>query len=239
MSQQRSVIYARVAIAFLAVAVPLFLFMKEIFGSFLFTFSVPLFWHVGVRGASLRALGITRKNLVAAMLIGIVAGVVLGLLGGIVLSQCGMTGHAYTDLHTITLSFAPIDMTFALQNELGYRLLSMHAVPGSGLLFLLFCVLLVGAGEELFWRGFIQQRLSRYMAKSCSLWLTAALFGMVHWYLFTVLPLGSGALFLVLIALAGALFGYLFERCGSLVAPALSHGIAAFIIWKYYFFNTP
>jgi membrane protease YdiL (CAAX protease family) len=239
MSKNVAVMYPRIAIALAAAVIPILLFARGIFGSFLFTFSVPLFWHVGVRGESINSLGVNRKMLTPAILVGSTTGLLLGLLGGMVLKRCGMTGHAYTDLHTLNISLASINVTFTLQKELGYQLLLMNRTWGGGLLFLLFCVFMVGIGEELFWRGFVQQKFSHYMTKPRSIWLTAVLFGMVHCYLFAVLPMGTGVLFLALIALAGAFWGYLFERFGSLWAPALSHGIAAFIIWKYYFFSAP
>ncbi|MBU4123886.1 MAG: CPBP family intramembrane metalloprotease, partial [Nanoarchaeota archaeon] len=47
--------------------------------------------------------------------------------------------------------------------------------------------------------------------KNISIWLTAGLFGLVHFYLFLILPLKEGIIFLCIIALAGACWGYMFN----------------------------
>lgn len=70
-----------------------------------------------------------------------------------------------------------------------------------------------------------------------SVWLVAILFGLVHFYLLLIVPFREGVLFMGLIALAGAAWGYLYEYFGNIWSCAFSHGVAAFIIWRYFVFT--
>lgn len=87
--------------------------------------------------------------------------------------------------------------------------------------------LLIGPGEELFWRAYLQRRLSAGMGPWPGFILATALYTAVH--------LASGNIMLVLAALVCGLFwGYLYLRFQSPLLNALSHtvwDIAIFILF--------
>lgn len=74
--------------------------------------------------------------------------------------------------------------------------------------------LLPGIGEELVFRGFIQQELHR-ATKSIhvAIWISAVLFSAIHLQFFGFLPR----------MLLGALFGYLYYWSGNLLIPMVAH----------------
>lgn len=226
----------RICISFLAILAPFLLLSKGIFGSFLFTFSVPLIWQVGFRGKSIGSLGLRRDPLWSSVIAGLTSGVILGLLGGNLLKLLGITGYIFTSAHALRLSIGAFPVAFSLQNELGYRLLNMSDTPAGIVIYLLFSIFVIGLGEELFWRGFVLKKILNRMPRHTAIWITAVLFAAIHCYIFTILPFAAGVIFLGLIAIAGACWGYLFIVFNNLWPAAISHGIAAFIIWKYYFF---
>jgi membrane protease YdiL (CAAX protease family) len=71
-------------------------------------------------------------------------------------------------------------------------------------------------GEELFWRGYIQRRLTRVMPPSRGILLSTLLYAAAH--------LCSGSLLLVIAALVGGVFwGGIYHRTGSIEIAILSH----------------
>jgi membrane protease YdiL (CAAX protease family) len=91
----------------------------------------------------------------------------------------------------------------------------------------LLMVLLIGPGEELFWRGFLQRRLEHSLGP-WSGWLSAtALYAAIH--------LATGNPILVLAAgVCGAFWGWLYLRHQSMLLNAVSHtvwDIAIFILF--------
>jgi len=86
--------------------------------------------------------------------------------------------------------------------------------------------LLIGPGEELFWRGFLQRRLQSHKGPFTGLLLSTAVYTLVH--------VGSGNLMLVLAAgICGLFWGYLYLRTGSIVINVVSHtawDIAIFLL---------
>ena len=194
--------------------------------------------QVGVRADTIVSLGFKKESIRPSLFAGSIAGITLGLLGGIAMKGLGISGRSFTDLHKLSLSLGSFEIVFPLQNEVGYRLLGIsHSVEGL-LVYLFFSIFIIGLGEELFWRGFVQQKIAARSSKNSSIWITAALFSLSHFYIFTVLPGKAGILFLGLTVIAGAVWGYIFERFGNVLGAAASHGITAFIIWKYYFFGS-
>ena len=218
----------RLYVSILAVALPLICLIKGRYGSFLFSFSVPLFWQVSYLGKPFSSLGLSKESFVPSVITGFITGIGLALVGGNLLTLSGVRGAVFAGPHILNS---------LLQRELGFRLLALGNTLAGTILYLFFCVFLVGLGEELFWRGFIQQKISIRLSKNMAIWLTAILFGLVHFYIFTFLSIKSGIFFLGLIALAGAFWGYLFERFHNIWGPAIAHGLTAFIIWKYFFFS--
>jgi len=167
----------------------------------------------------------------------VLTGFILAFAGGTLLKLFGITGYLFTETHKLQLSFGIFNVAFPLQKEAGYRLLTMSNVILGTSFFALFCVFAIGVGEEFFWRGFILKKMTGYFPVHVAVWATALLFSAVHFYIFTIIPVKAGISFLVLILFAGAIWGYLVRYFGNIWSCAVSHGIVAFIIWKYYFFK--
>ena len=80
----------------------------------------------------------------------------------------------------------------------------------------LIIAILPAIGEELLFRGLIQTQFSRALQNPhLAIWLTAFLFGAIHFQFYGLLP----RMFL------GAIFGYLYYWSGSLLLPMLGHFI--------------
>ena len=219
-----------------AIGVPLFLLWQGIFGSFLFTFSIPLIWQVGVRGEPVGTLGLRKKSLWPSVITGIIAGVIIAVISGQLLRILGIKGVALSDAQKLELPLGFFTLSFPLQEELSYVLLTRSNSLRGVILYLFSSAFLIGLGEELFWRGFIQQKFTRRFSKNRGIWITALLFGLTHFYVFTILSVKEGIMVMAAVAIIGAIWGYLFARFNNIWGPALCHGIVAFTVWKYYFF---
>lgn len=226
----------RLAITTVLVLLPIIFLWVGIHGSFLFTFSVPIIWQICILGKPLDSLGLTKNFSIFSLITGIVTGIILGILGGYILVLLGITGYTLTDMHRLQFAFGSFDLNFSLQKEAGYYLLTKSDTFKGGLLYLSFSIGVIGLGEELFWRGFIQAKIAHRLPKNAAVWLTAGLFALVHFYIFLIVPFKQGIFFLGLITIAGVIWGYLFDFFRNIWSIAISHGVAAFIIWKDYFF---
>lgn len=86
---------------------------------------------------------------------------------------------------------------------------------------------LVGPSEEIFWRGYLQRRLSAYLGAQKGWLATTALYALVHiWTLNLILMLAAGV--------AGLVWGWIYQRQQSLVAVIVSHAlwdISIFVFW--------
>ena len=92
---------------------------------------------------------------------------------------------------------------------------------------LMMCV--IGPGEEIFWRGYLQRALMRRIGKWPGLLLATALYAGVH--------AGSGNIMLILAALVCGLFwGWLYLRFNSITLNAVSHttwDVAVFLMFPF------
>lgn len=229
--------FLRVVILSVGFGLPVILLFKGIYGSFLFTFSIPLIWQIGFRAKSFHSLGLSMKLILRSVMAGMLTGCFLGFLGGTLLKSFGLTGYSFADLNQLQFSWGGVKISFSLQKELGYYLLT-HSNTFFGLgVYCMFLIFVIGLGEEMFWRGFIQEKISVFFPMHVAVWLTALLFTLTHFYIFTILSVRLGMYFLALIAIGGVVWGYLFKYYKNLWGVAVSHGITAFIIWKYYFFR--
>lgn len=227
----------RLFISIAAIVAPSIFLANGIYGSFIFTFSIPIIWQIGFLGKAIDSLGLKISSIKFSILTGVASGCLIGFIGGSILKYLGTTGYFYNAAHRLQVSIGAFNIAFSLQKELGYRLLNISNSAVGVCLYFLFCILVIGLGEEIFWRGFIQKKLSGYFSPNKSIWFTAILFSLIHFYIFTILPVKIGVSFLILIALAGGIWGYLFKYFDNVWSSAISHGIVAFIIWKYYFFR--
>jgi len=80
----------------------------------------------------------------------------------------------------------------------------------------LFLALVIGPGEEIFWRAYLQRNITQRTGKAWGLGITTALYGLAHVF--------SGNFMLVTAALvAGAFWGWMYNRFESPLANAVSH----------------
>ena len=95
---------------------------------------------------------------------------------------------------------------------------------------ILYYIFIVGLGEELLFRGYLQSSFNRYFGKSFSigkvkfgwgLFLSALLFGMMH-ALVVVPPLWPWALFTFVL---GLILGFIREKDGSILSAVLLHAM--------------
>ena len=93
----------------------------------------------------------------------------------------------------------------------------------------LLILFVIGPGEELFWRGFFQERTGATTSRSYGLALTALLYAAVH--------LASGNIMLVLAAaVCGLFWGWLYLRFRSPVLNLVSHtlwDLAVFVLFPF------
>ena len=93
----------------------------------------------------------------------------------------------------------------------------------------LIIVLVIGPGEELFWRGFFQERAAATTCPSYGLALAAMLYTAVH--------LASGNLMLVIAAaVCGVFWGWLYMRFRSPLVNMVSHtvwALAVFLVFPF------
>lgn len=89
--------------------------------------------------------------------------------------------------------------------------------------------LLIGPGEEVFWRGFLQRRWQSRFGPGRGYLLATALYAGVH--------AGSGNAMLVLAAaVCGLFWGFLYRRTGSVLLAAASHTVwdlAVFVVFPF------
>ena len=89
--------------------------------------------------------------------------------------------------------------------------------------------LIIGPGEEIFWRGFLQEQTGRTTRRTFGFALTALLYTAVH--------LASGNIMLVLAAaVCGVFWGWLYFRFRSSVLNVVSHtlwDLAVFVLFPF------
>jgi uncharacterized protein len=94
----------------------------------------------------------------------------------------------------------------------------------------LLMLLIIGPGEELFWRGFLQRRLQVHVGINAGFFAATVLYTAVH--LFTGNPV------LVLAALTCGLFwGWLYKKYGSMIINIVSHTVWDILVFIILPFN--
>jgi membrane protease YdiL (CAAX protease family) len=112
--------------------------------------------------------------------------------------------------------------------------LRTHAQDPMAWLLALAVTLLTPLTEEVLWRGAVQQAFkSAGLPRVIAMVAASALFALVHW---NAVPAEARAGALPALFLLGMLFGWLFERSGSLLAPFTAH--AAFNAANLILFST-
>lgn len=95
---------------------------------------------------------------------------------------------------------------------------------------LLVAAVIPGVGEELLFRGIVQNKFERTFGNvHIAIWLTAFIFSAIHIQFYGFLPR----------MLLGALFGYLYVWSGSLLVPMLAHFVNnGFTLLMMYLYNS-
>ena len=88
----------------------------------------------------------------------------------------------------------------------------------------LLLLFLIGPGEEIFWRGFVQNRLAKRIKPLKGYLLTTLLYTVVHIWSFNLLLIGASLI-------CGLFWGYLFYRYKSIWPGLISHGLWGVIIF--------
>jgi membrane protease YdiL (CAAX protease family) len=95
----------------------------------------------------------------------------------------------------------------------------------------LLMIFIIGPGEELFWRGFLQRNLQIKVGKYVGFSLATSIYTLIH--------LGSGNVMLVLAAgVCGLFWGYLYLRYNSMVLNVISHTLWDISVFLWFPFNT-
>lgn len=94
----------------------------------------------------------------------------------------------------------------------------------------LMLLLIIAPGEELFWRGFIQQQLKKWLPPVYSIIVSAALFGFS--FIFSGFWLGIFVAFIL-----GLIFGVLYEWKKSMPLLILAHITLFFLLFSVFPFN--
>jgi membrane protease YdiL (CAAX protease family) len=88
----------------------------------------------------------------------------------------------------------------------------------SDLRILILMLLIIGPGEELFWRGFVQRRLEIKKGKKSGLVLATALYTVVHIF--------TGNIILLIAAFTcGIFWGWLYQNYRSMIINMISHSL--------------
>ena len=86
--------------------------------------------------------------------------------------------------------------------------------PGYFILAIVVIAVIPGVGEELLFRGFLQNILKRIFKNDhIAIWIAAILFSAIHFQFYGFIPR----------MLLGALFGYLYVWTGNLLIPIIAH----------------
>ena len=93
----------------------------------------------------------------------------------------------------------------------------------------LLMIFIIGPGEELFWRGFLQRNLQIKAGKYLGFALATGIYTVIH--------LGSGNIMLVLAAgMCGLFWGYLYLRYNSMILNVISHtlwDVTVFLLFPF------
>ncbi len=140
--------------------------------------------------------------------------IALGVLSAAVLYAVFAGGKAVVFK---VLPFAPAAIADVYRLRQGASLLRILLLLG----------LVIGPGEELFWRGFLQDRTGLLLGPDAGLWLTALLYALVH--------VASGNIIFVLAAaVCGLYWGLTYRIFRSPLLNAVSHtvwDVAVFVLF--------
>lgn len=95
-------------------------------------------------------------------------------------------------------------------------------------LYFLYAFLAIAAGEELFFRGFLQRRLEEKMGKRKGILTATAIFLLPHAAFYRYWPADVCTIYLLLVANLGLILGIIFSETRNLIATWIAHGTLVF-----------
>ena len=142
----------------------------------------------------------------------------MGLLSALLLYVVFAAGN-YLSRHIFSFAGSGIQDVYAFKTgATGFRIAILM-------------IFIIGPGEELFWRGFVQRRLQKQAGRYHGFVLATAIYTLVH--------MGSGNIMLVLAAgVCGLFWGYLYLRYGSIILNVISHTLWDVTVFLWLPFNS-
>ena len=110
---------------------------------------------------------------------------------------------------------------------------NVYAFKGdaAGIRIALLMILVIGPGEELFWRGYLQRKLSHKYGKWAGLVLALILYTGVHIF--------TGNIMLVLAAfICGLFWGWMYKKYNSMLINVISHTVWDIVVFLILPFNS-
>lgn len=123
-----------------------------------------------------------------------------------------------------------IPLALAIQTALILASVPWMDRPATLILVFLVGSLLVGLGEELYFRGILRVTVLGHHSELTALLVSSIAFGLAHTVKFIIsgMPLGATALDVAFLAMNGALFYGALRATGTLWVPVLLHGLGDF-----------
>jgi membrane protease YdiL (CAAX protease family) len=191
-----------------------------------------------VKGEGHRSLGLRMGDIRPSFAAGMISALILSAAAYFILKGAGIYALQVTEYaEGFDSFFRSLGSGIRFENEAGAAFILAERGNAELLKFFLFSVFIIGLGEELFWRALLQKNACKYLGKTPGMILVSLLFGMAHFYLILMLGSVRGLLLIGLIAAAGFAWGYMYERTANIWAPAVSHGVTAFIVWRFVVFR--
>ena len=129
----------------------------------------------------------------------------IGIVAAAVLYAMFWVGH-FVSTHILPFAAAQVDSIYTIRAGQNPWLIA-------GLL-----LFIIGPAEEIFWRGFVQGRLSRKYGLLVGLIVAAAIYTVVHVWSFNLMLIAASAI-------CGAFWGLLFAVTGNLWPCIISHAV--------------
>lgn len=223
----------------LGLAIVVFLMLvslsTKLYGGYLYTLTIPIMYNVIIKDRHFNSLGLSRDNLKIAVIWGVISGIILSLLCAAIFKMLNIQ-----KINLITNMQDPSQRNIILRvmfDSADIHFLRESISIKSTFFYFIYMLFAVGLGEEIFWRGFIQNKLSKKFSKTRAILTTTAVFTLFHLYLFTFTGLKTASIMLFLISIASLIWGFLYFYYRNIYSVAISHGIVAFIMWRYLFFE--
>lgn len=203
---QKEKVYQRGILLFLLILFLLSLKVKIIFNLLIFI-TVPFLW-LCIKNKPLSELGIKKRHAKESIVIGVLTGTLsLPLL---------------YYLFRINLKILP--GALVRPRTFGEYLLSFP--PGiQKLLFVIYAFFIISFGEEILFRGFLQNRLIVLFKKTIGILVSALIYVLPHLVFLIYWDIKIIAIFIPAIYILGLIFGLIFLETENLISVWLAHGI--------------